>query len=398
MTTFSLPPEWLDLLLQAMDGLQHGLRQALHLLGLADSVHGEPAWPFRQRLAAEMLLIDNGLVRSLCLALAGTLLAGLLLLLSLRWKAARPWLWMATAALLLVLPWPAQHLLMTPAVPTSLHSSPTGFRADSILAGQAVYQQHCLRCHGADGRGEGPDAAALAMWPPMFDAGLLWKRLDGELFWRVRHGMQAADGSSSMPGFALELDDADTWAVLDYTRALGAGQSLRSAGAWTYPIQVPDAPVSCRDGRRGSLRSLSEQRLRLVLAAPGSDQGVLPAEHPLLTNVLIGAGLSSNQTSVAAECRIDDAAAAAALALILGVEPDTGAGHQLLTDSTGWLRAYSPPGQENWSTDDLVCKPGSNNTGPLSAAAPAARSDGLTDLLLRMDEQPIQLRRGGIPH
>ena len=90
MTTFSLPPEWLDLLLQAMDGLQHGLRQALHLLGLTDRVHGEPAWPFRQRLAAEMLLIDNGLVRSLCLALAGTLLAGLLLLLSLRWKAARP--------------------------------------------------------------------------------------------------------------------------------------------------------------------------------------------------------------------------------------------------------------------------------------------------------------------
>ena len=65
------------------------------------------------------------------------------------------------------------------------------------MRGQAVYQQQCLRCHGADGKGEGVDAPHLPMWPPTLNGSLLWKRLDGELFWRIRHGLQARDGCFS---------------------------------------------------------------------------------------------------------------------------------------------------------------------------------------------------------
>ena len=81
------------------------------------------------------------------------------------------------------------------------------------MRGQAVYQQQCLRCHGADGKGEGVDAPHLPMWPPTLNGSLLWKRLDGELFWRIRHGLQARDGSPTMPGFASQLSDTQVWEV-----------------------------------------------------------------------------------------------------------------------------------------------------------------------------------------
>lgn len=34
--------------------------------------------------------------------------------------------------------------------------------------GQSIYVQHCQRCHGAKGKGDGPDAASLSIKPPSF--------------------------------------------------------------------------------------------------------------------------------------------------------------------------------------------------------------------------------------
>ena len=63
----------------------------------------------------------------------------------------------------------------------------------------ALYTQHCASCHGATGRGDGPQAerevAQGGVWPPMLVGGLLGKRLEGELLWRARHGWSEADSS-----------------------------------------------------------------------------------------------------------------------------------------------------------------------------------------------------------
>ena len=211
----ALPPEVLAGLLEGLQAAQQGLRALLNLAGLAPEVHGEPAWPFGHRVAAEMLLVDAGLARRLLLSLLCAGLAVLALGVSAFWRRARKPLWLIAAALLFAAPWPQSHLLLAPAVATSLHQSPTGFTAQGIVRGQAVYQQHCVRCHGADGAGEGPDAPQLAMWPPNLNGALLWQRLDGELFWRLRHGMQGRDGAQTMPGFAGQLGDHDLWEVLD---------------------------------------------------------------------------------------------------------------------------------------------------------------------------------------
>jgi mono/diheme cytochrome c family protein len=412
----ALSPEVLAGLLEGLQSAQQGLRAVLHALGLAHEVHGQPAWPFDWRVAAEMLVVDKGLARSVLLSLLCVGLALLAALASLPWRRARWPLWAAGAALLILAPWPPAHLLMAPAVPTSLHQSPTGFAAQGIVRGQGLYQQHCVRCHGADGAGQGRDAASLAMWPPDLTGALLWKRLDGELFWRVRHGMQARSGAQTMPGVdATQLSDAQVWEVLDYLQAHAAGQMLRASGAWSQPVRVPDASVVCRHGGRRSLRSLSGQRLRIAVPVAAPTPRPLE-EDPRLVTLLAQAPPDAfgdvddvGASAALPECASTDPHLLPALALVLGQGVATPgdaaaagaatAGYQLIVDRAGWLRARGEPGQAAWSEDDLVCRSTLTAT-PRPQASPASSppADGLDALIRRMDAEPVRLVRGGFPH
>lgn len=380
MTTLS--PEGLNGLLAWLQEAQLGLRALLHALGLAPDIHGQPSWPFAQRIAGEMLALDAGHARRVVTSLACLLLALLTLAVSLFWRRARYGLWTGAVAVMLLAPWPESQLLLAPAVPTSLHTSPSGFTADSIVRGQAVYQQQCLRCHGEDGKGEGVDAAQLPMWPPTLNGSLLWKRLDGELFWRMRHGMQARDGSTTMPGFGQQLSDTQVWQVLDYLLANASGQTLQESGAWTYPVRMPDARVLCRTGQHRNVRSLVGQRLRIAADADSLQ------DDPRLVTVHVGIAAPD------AECQADAPALRTALALVVGVPTAQLAGNQLLVDRGGWLRARGQPGKAAWSVDDLVCR----TTTVASAAPEASLSDGLDGLIRRMDDEPVRLLRGGFPH
>lgn len=399
-----LPPEWLSALLEGLHAAQQGLRTLCHALGLAPEVNGQPAWPFGYRIAAEMLVVDAGHARRVAMAIASIAVVATLLLLSLLWKRRRKALWLLALALVAITPWPQRSLLFSPAVATSLHQSPTGFTAQSIVRGQAVYAQHCVRCHGANANGDGPDAPALVQWPPTLNGGLLWKRLDGELFWRVRHGMQRRDGAVTMPGVdAQQLSDTQIWQVLDFLQAHAAGQMLREAGTWERPVRVPDAQIDCRHGGRRSLRSLVGQRLRI--GVPGAGQGGINPDQnflqddPRLVTVLAHAVPGADPP----DCVAVEPELLPALGWVLGTGPDTAAmsGHQLIVDRAGWLRARSQPGQAAWSEDDLVCRtPGSGAASVAAAqssAAPAA-SDGLDALIRRMDAEPVRYVRGGFPH
>lgn len=52
-------------------------------------------------------------------------------------------------------------------------------RPGNLKDGQRLYQQHCLRCHGASLDGKGPDAASLSVRPTDFHKYL--SRVKGEL-------------------------------------------------------------------------------------------------------------------------------------------------------------------------------------------------------------------------
>ncbi|WP_246475309.1 c-type cytochrome [Diaphorobacter ruginosibacter] len=359
--------EWVTAILRVMLGAQLALRDALHVLGWTPEVAGQAAWPFTHRLAADMMWIDAGHARQvaltgLCMALAMALLAAACVLAILRRPRANGMRkrWLAGCVLLAVAalvaaPWPAAHLLWVPATPTSLHRSETGFEPAGILRGQALFRQHCQQCHGADARGQGVLASSLERWPPDLSGGLVWKRLEGELFWRIRHGMRdERTGRETMPGIGeWRLADADVWNVIDYLQAHAAGQALRNLGAWEWPVRLPRFALRCRYEGRHSSADLQGQRLLLVLPVSGpSGRRAAPGEDPRLVSIVVGQAL----TAGSAECESADTQLQAALALLLGESEERIGGYQLLVDRDGWLRARSTPGSAAWSEDDLVCR------------------------------------------
>ncbi|WP_159913661.1 cytochrome c [Pantoea sp. 18069] len=398
--------------LEALYAVQLALRDVWHALGLSGAVADQPAWPFAQRLAAERLLLEPGHARRVvitlaCVAVAVVLLLFALVLAGLRrprqpLHARRRRLWRhglvaGAAALLVFAPWPNKALLWAPAVPTSLHRAPQAFSTQSIAQGQAVFTQHCAQCHGADARGEGPLASQLAQWPPNLAGGLLWKRLEGELFWRVRHGMRdARSGAQTMPG-APALSDQEIWSALDYLQARASGQMLRDMGAWERPVRLPASRLNCRYGGLRSSDSLRGQRLQLVL--PSAGEQALPKEDPRWVTVVLGTP-PMGAAHAAPECLAEDRALLPALALLLGVAPQEVPGHRLFVDRDGWLRARSVPGQAAWSEDDLICRSESAPAPPaaVAAAADAPPAQGVDGLLRRMDADRMRLVRAGYPH
>ncbi|MDM0076829.1 cytochrome c [Variovorax sp. J2P1-59] len=378
---------WLNPLIGLLQGVQLGLLRLLAWLGLAGSSHGQPAWPWPLRLSGENLLIDLGQARRLALTLLVLSLVVLLLLGALVWRRRR-WLLLGSVPLLLVLaPWPQAEVVLVPAYPTSFHRSPTGFSAASIAQGRALYAQHCVGCHGADGRGQGPLAAAQAVWPPNLAGPLLWRRADGDLLWHVLHGTKDRHGATTMPAFD-RLADAEAWALIDFMKAQGAGQSLRATGVWSQPIGLPEVIVRCEGREPRPLSTWRGQRLRIVAAGSAA---ALP-EDPRVVTVQLRPAASAAQPHVA-DCVADSPAAWEAFALIAGT--DQLGGTQLLADRDGWLRARSAPGKAGWSEDDLLCR---TAAGPGSAQDDPPPADGLGALIARMDAEPVRFLKGGFVH
>ncbi|WP_175013002.1 c-type cytochrome, partial [Burkholderia lata] len=237
--------DWALMFLQGLYRAQIALARVLHAIGLTGDADGQAAWPWAHRIALETLRIDAGLTRQLAFAAAATALAVVLAgiaLASRKWRVASA---LAALAVAWFAPWPPSSLWLSPAMPTSFQRDPAPFSVSTVMRGAHLYAQHCAACHGTDGRGEGPLAATLPHWPPTFTGTLLARRLDGELFWRVRHGTRDEQRASTMPGFAATLGPQDTWAVLDYLKALAAGSGARAEGAWPVPVPLPALDVRC---------------------------------------------------------------------------------------------------------------------------------------------------------
>lgn len=399
----------LNALLTFTQAAQTALLQALHALGLTGDVHGQPAWPFAWRVAAETLLIDRGLTRHLALFLAAAVLALLLIALGALWWRARWPLWLAAVVLLLIAPKPSPSIVLTDAVPTSFHRSPSHFDATSIDRGLALYAQHCASCHGTDGRGEGPAAASLAVWPPTLSAGLLWKRAEGELLWRVLHGMNARDGTQTMPGFAGRLSEADAWAVLDGMKALSAGEGARLEASWPWPVRAPGIDVRCDGGPPRALSEWRGQRVRIVTEGVVAGVNVVREvrgearvkaenesfsswrEDPRVVTIV----LRPNHAASASGCEAASPAAWRAFASVAGLEAQSLTGTQFIVDRDGWLRALGTAGQADWSEDNLICR-SDESASRLTSSKPEA--DGLGALIARMDADPVQATQLGLPH
>jgi mono/diheme cytochrome c family protein len=95
--------------------------------------------------------------------------------------------------------------------------NPVAPAADSITAGQALFQRNCRFCHGADAKGNGPQAPKDTHPPDLTDA--KWDRgsSDGEIFAVIQNG---AGPKFDMKGYKGKISETDTWNIVNYLRTL----------------------------------------------------------------------------------------------------------------------------------------------------------------------------------
>lgn len=89
----------------------------------------------------------------------------------------------------------------------------------SIALGKRTYERHCLTCHGAKGKGDGPTAGKLDKRPGDLSNPKLWAQSDGALLWKL------TEGHRPMPTFKDLTTDEERWPVINYIRTLSPGPS-----------------------------------------------------------------------------------------------------------------------------------------------------------------------------
>jgi mono/diheme cytochrome c family protein len=80
---------------------------------------------------------------------------------------------------------------------------------DELAEGKSLYEAKCQICHGANGKGDGPAAAAMNPKPADFTNPAFWKN-DAD----KKIKQTVTSGKGMMPAF--NLDDEEIKAVADY--------------------------------------------------------------------------------------------------------------------------------------------------------------------------------------
>jgi len=99
---------------------------------------------------------------------------------------------------------------------------------ETLREGQALWAAHCQSCHGAQGRGDGPDAklherrkghAPRNLTDPDVQENLT----DGDIFYRISNGIiERSKDNIIMPSFADKVpSEGGRWRLVLYVRQLG---------------------------------------------------------------------------------------------------------------------------------------------------------------------------------
>ena len=120
--------------------------------------------------------------------------------------------------------WIALPPLAVDAYPTTYRRSPLPYQAASVAKGIALYTARCAVCHGRAGKGDGPGGAGLPKLPADLTAPHTGQHTAGDLFWWITQGIRV----SGMPAFGETLAEDERWDLINFLRALAAGEQART--------------------------------------------------------------------------------------------------------------------------------------------------------------------------
>jgi copper transport protein len=92
--------------------------------------------------------------------------------------------------------------------------NPVAPTTQSIEAGRNLFQQNCVVCHGAEGRGDGPQAESLDP-PPVDIRQHLPLHIDPQFFAFIADGV----GGTAMPAWRDQFSDEDIWNLINFMRS-----------------------------------------------------------------------------------------------------------------------------------------------------------------------------------
>lgn len=94
-----------------------------------------------------------------------------------------------------------------PALPTN----PIPLDAESVAQGATLYNANCLRCHGENLDGNGPEAATLTVPPANLREHFPFHE-DGFHFNLI------TNGAGGMPALGTQIGEMDRWRIINYLR------------------------------------------------------------------------------------------------------------------------------------------------------------------------------------
>jgi len=94
-----------------------------------------------------------------------------------------------------------------------LKQNPVPYTVESVTQGKDLFEQHCQKCHGYWGEGNGVVGLSLNKKP----ANLLriaGKKAEGEFAWKI------AEGRGEMPAFKKTLSEDEIWHIVNFVESL----------------------------------------------------------------------------------------------------------------------------------------------------------------------------------
>ncbi len=122
--------------------------------------------------------------------------------------------------------------------PPITYVNPTPDTVASVDRGALLYDASCARCHGAEYRGDGPDAGTTEVPPSSLLSGLLAGHSDSDLYAWIRDGLPGG-----MPGSGTTLTDAQRWDLVNFLRGINGQGPSPDLVPGSSPTAGPSASV-----------------------------------------------------------------------------------------------------------------------------------------------------------
>jgi len=308
------------------------------------AAHTQVQWPFSVRLSPAAFN-DPASRTAALVSLTVISAAAALIIAGVVFRRQR-WPLLVGGVLLLLVSAPRLGMFITDAYPTSFYTSPTGFSAQSIAAGEALFAQNCASCHGPDGQGDGPVGKDLQPPPADLTANHIYAHSDGDLFWWITHGIGAA-----MPAFGASLDPTGRWDLIEFIHANADATRFGSAAdaGMANAFLAPDFAVECPDGSTPLISELRGRVLHLLFAGAHSVARVRQLE-PTAIVVRLDPSVSAARSL----CGTEDPDVAKAFAIYAGSSVEELDGTEFIVDQSGSLRSSWHPGLVPDWTDPKV--------------------------------------------